>query len=42
MVAYTYSTCPASRGFSYNDPVSGVKIWKVTSSHDPSANSALP
>jgi hypothetical protein len=26
-------------GFSYNDPVTGVKIWKVTSSTTPTANS---
>src|SRR5213594_671217 len=26
-------------GFSYNDPVTGVKVWKVTSSSVPAANS---
>jgi uncharacterized protein YjdB len=40
VVAYTALNLPSRpAGFSYNDPVSGVKIWKVTSSTIPSANS---
>ncbi len=40
VVAYTalqVATQPA--GFSYNDPVSGVKVWKVTSGSTPAPNS---
>ena len=40
VVAYTLLNLPSQpAGFSYTDPVSGVKIWKVTSSTIPSANS---
>jgi hypothetical protein len=38
--AYTALNVPSrAAGFSYNDPVTGVKIWKVTSSTVPTANS---
>jgi hypothetical protein len=38
--AYTALNVPSrAAGFSYNDPVTGVKIWKVTSSTTPTANS---
>jgi hypothetical protein len=38
--AYTALNVPRrAAGFSYNDPVTGVKIWKVTSSTVPTANS---
>src|SRR5690348_3422140 len=40
VVAYTALNLPSRpAGFSYNDPVSGVKIWKVTSGATPAANS---
>lgn len=39
VVAYTALNVPGQpAGFSYNDPVSGVKIWKVTSSTVPASN----
>src|SRR6266513_1669900 len=39
VVAYTLLNLPSRpAGFSYNDPVSGVKIWKATSSTIPMAN----
>ncbi|HYR15657.1 MAG TPA: hypothetical protein VEQ67_15790 [Mycobacterium sp.] len=40
VAAYTALNMPSrAAGFSYNDPVTGVKIWKVTSSTTPTANS---
>src|SRR5256885_913457 len=40
VAAYTALNVPSRpAGFSYNDPVTGVKIWKVTSSTIPTANS---
>src|SRR5881628_847045 len=36
--ALAVATQPA--GFSYNDPVTGVKVWKVTSSSVPAPNTA--
>jgi hypothetical protein len=39
--AYDRLTIPSQpAGFSYNDPVTGVKIWKVTSSTVPASNSS--
>ena len=38
--AYNALNVPAQpAGFSYNDPLTGVKVWKVTSASVPSANS---
>jgi len=40
LVAYLTLNVPSQpAGFSYNDPATGVKVWKVTSSSIPSANS---
>src|SRR6266576_2954436 len=39
MAAYTaLNVASQPAGFSYNDPVTGVKVWKVTSSSVPTAN----
>jgi len=39
LVAYLALNVPSQpAGFSYNDPVTGVKVWKVTSSTTPIAN----
>src|SRR5947208_9962516 len=40
VAAYAALNLPSRpAGFSYNDPVTGVKVWKVTSSTTPTANS---
>jgi len=40
LVAYLALDVPSQpAGFSYNDPTTGVRVWKVTSSSIPSANS---
>jgi uncharacterized protein YjdB len=40
VVAYLGLNLPSrAAGFSYNDPVTGVKVWKVTSNTTPSGNS---
>jgi hypothetical protein len=40
VAAYTALNVPGQpAGFSYRDPVTGVKVWKVTSSTTPTANS---
>ncbi len=40
VTAYTALNVPGQpAGFSYRDPVTGVKVWKVTSSSVPTANS---
>jgi hypothetical protein len=39
VAAYTALNVPSQpAGFSYNDPVTGVKVWKVTSSTVPASN----